>query len=109
MRSKLLEATAICKNNNELSIVNTAMDIEVDWDCTLVKNDYQAEVDIKINSVSGNFSSQNKVDTIETTTMVKFTTDDSWKLIYDKNGTTLPLFPSSALINLSLKTIKIRF
>ena len=109
MRSKLLEATAICKNNNEISIVNTAMDIEVDWDCTLVKNDFQAEVDIIISSVRGNFSTQTKVDSVETTTIVKFKTDESWKILYDKTETTLPLFPSTAIINLSSKKIKIRF
>lgn len=108
MRSKLLDAVFF-KNDNAISIVNTAMDIEVDWDCSLVKSNSQAEIDISINCVKGNFSYQNRLDSVETTTIVKFKTDDTWRLTHDKKEITLPVFPSSAIINLSLKTIKISF
>jgi hypothetical protein len=99
MRSKILDAIAKNQNNDSLSLVNTAIDIEVDWDASLVSKNNIAELQISVNSIKGAYSYTEHKSGYEKITTIKFYT----------NCVTFPLSPASAEINVYSKTLKLYF
>jgi len=91
---KLLEAEAII-NGKKISIINTEMDISVQYNFSEVK------------SVFGNFSYTKYKSHYTTKTIVKFTSDASWTYKYkiDTERET----PENATIDFDNKIIKIHF
>lgn len=109
MRSKILDAVAINQNNDPLSLVNTAIDIDVDWDVSILKKDNIAELDILINNIKGSYSHSEHRSGYEKITTIKFSTNSDWNIQVDTTSVTLPLSPASAEINVHSKTLKIYF
>jgi|688.fasta_scaffold1263274_2 hypothetical protein len=110
MRSKILDAIAKTQNNDPLSLLNTAIDIEVDWDASLVsKNNNVAELEISINSIKGTYSYSEHRSGYEKITTIKFSTNSDWKIDIDTKSVTFPLSPASAEINVYSKTLKLYF
>lgn len=109
MRSKILDAIAKNQNNDHLSLVNTAIDIEADWDVALVLKDSVAELKISVNDVKGIYSYSEHRSGYEKITTIKFHTNSDWKIDIDTKSVTFPLSPASAEINVYSKTLKVYF
>jgi hypothetical protein len=109
MRSKILDAIAKNQNNDSLSLVNTAIDIEVDWDASLVSKNNIAELQISVNSIKGAYSYTEHKSGYEKITTIKFYTNSDWKIDIDTKSVTFPLSPASAEINVYSKTLKLYF
>jgi hypothetical protein len=109
MRSKILDAIAKNQNNDSLSLVNTAIDIEVDWDASLVSKNNIAELQISVNSIKGAYSYTEHKSGYEKTTTIKFYNTSDWKIDIDTKSVTFPLSPASAEINVYSKTLKLYF
>jgi hypothetical protein len=91
---QLLEAEAII-NGNKILIINTEMNISVQYDNTQVL------------SVYGHFSYVKDKKYYTTKTTVKFTSDKLWK--HHSNKIQKDNLPESALIDFDNKEIKIQF
>lgn len=110
MITKLLEATATINNKN-LDILNTMMDISVNWDVEISKQDNAAKLEYIYSRVTGNFTWEEKKESYKRTITITFRTDDTWKITRDKSETKdyyeeVPI-PLGAKINFDEKTIKI--
>ena len=99
MITKLLDAEAII-NNHTIQIVNTEMNISVEYD---VKND------ISVKSIFGEFSFNTKKINYQKKTTIKFTTDNTWSTIINCSLVLKEQLPEFASINFDTKTIKIQF
>jgi hypothetical protein len=109
MRSKILDAIAKNQNNDPLSLINTAIDIEVDWDVSLVTKEKIADIDILIKNIKGTYSYSEHRSGYEKITTIKFSTNSDWKIQVDTKSVTFPLSPASAEIDVYSKTIKLYF
>jgi hypothetical protein len=107
MITKLLEATAII-NNKTINIINTQMDIYVDWDIEIIKKESSAIIKCIFKEVKGNFEYVSKNEAYKKVISIEFKSDKDFKITH------IPylaenLEPISAVINLDLKTIQIKF
>lgn len=109
MRSKIFDAVAKNQNNDQLSLLNTALDIDVDWDVDIVKKENVAELEISIKSIKGSYSYSEHRSGYEKITTIKFSTNSDWNIQVDIKNVTFPLSPASAEINVYSKTIKLYF
>ena len=108
MITRLLEAEAII-NNTTISIINTEMNILVDYDINKI---YQ------LNSIYGEFSYNTQKPNYQKKTIIKFNikNDYTWSTIITTDKPTFitqevldNIIPEFASINFDTKTIKINF
>lgn len=109
MRSKILDAIAKNQNKDLIGLVNTAIDIDADWDVSLIKDNSVVKLDIVINNIKGSYSYSEHKSGFERITTIKFSTNSDWKIDIDTTGVTFPLSPASAEIDVYSKTLKIYF
>lgn len=110
MKSKILDAVAYSRSNEPFYLINTAIDIEVDWDLSVLKKESSAHLYIIVNNIKGSYSYTEKENSFEKTIIIKFSTNSDWKIEIDtKSGVTLPISPVSASINVYSKTIKLQW
>ena len=94
--------------------MNTTMDISIDWDVELIKNETSAKLNYVYNCVFGTFSWEEKKDSYKKIITISFHTDLTWKInedilkpldsrMYEKDVSS----PLGAKINFDEKTIKI--
>ena len=114
MITKLLEATATIKDKN-YQIMNTMMDISIEWDIELTKTETSASLTYKYLKVIGGFTWDEKKESYKRTVTITFQTDNTWKITkdvfqptdnYQKQVKDVPS-PVGAKINFDEKTIKI--
>ena len=106
MITKVLEAKVILKDK-EIGLINTLMDIELDWDAEIKKSDNIAEVIIKANKISGWFSWETKYDNYTIENKVKFSFKPENIIVSEVS--LHPISPESVVINLDTKNVKIWF
>jgi hypothetical protein len=107
MKTKLLEAQAII-NENLIDILNTEMDISVEWEFDSIKKESSVNFVFVFQKVKGAFTYTKKYQSYKKATQINFETDDTWRISYNYDEKfTEPLEPVSALINFDLKTITI--
>lgn len=109
MRSKILDAIVRNQNKDLIPVVNTSMDIDVDWDASLKEDGGSMLLDIVINNIKGSYNYTEHKSGFERITTIKFSTNSDWKINTDTSGVTFPLSPASAEIDVYSKTLKITF
>jgi hypothetical protein len=107
MITKLLEATAII-NNKTINIINTQMDIYVDWDIEIIKKESSAIIKCIFKEVKGHFEYVSKNEAYKKIVSIEFKSDSNTKISHIPSLAE-NLEPVSAVINLDLKTIQIKF
>ena len=80
MITKILEATC-CIRKAEIEIINTEMDIFVEWDVAIDKREYQAQLQIIPKEVKGSFTYKHDYVDYKVAHKVTFAaTTDKWKI-----------------------------
>lgn len=83
MITKILEATCSIRKA-EIEIINTEMDIYVEWDIGVNKSEYLAEIQIIPKQVKGSFTYKHNYVDYKVAHKVTFTaTTDKWKILCD--------------------------
>jgi len=107
MISKILDAEITLKERI-LPVLNSEMDIKVEWEVVLKKNDGYAEVEIQYLSVSGWFNWVDKTENYTKKNTIEFCTTKQWKLIPVNSLLSVKIEPIMAEINFDKKEIKIQ-
>jgi hypothetical protein len=107
MITKLLEAKAII-NNKTIHIINTQMDIYVDWDIEITRKESSALIKYIFKEVKGHFEYVHKNESYKKIVTIEFKSDSDYKITQITNLAE-NIEPLSAVINLDLKTIQIKF
>lgn len=92
------------------NLINTDMELLVDWDILLSKKDSTAEISIQFNSVYGSFNYKEQKEGYQKKTTISFKSDNTWKVsgfVNDiNNGVLIPIISK---IDFDTKTIQIYF
>jgi len=108
MTSKLLELSVLYKQK-KLNIVNTEMDMFVDWEVEVVKAEKVAQLLINC-IIYGSFAWTERNDDYKKETKITVKTDDSWKINVMADSFNLSLIvPETAFIDFDTKKITITF
>ena len=114
MISKILDAEITLKERI-LPVLNSEMDIKVEWEVVLKKNDENAEFEIQYLSVSGWFNWIDKTENYTKKNTIEFCTTKQWKLIpvtpiaiFTNSLVSVKIEPIMAEINFDKKEIKIQ-
>ena len=108
MTTRLLDAKIIF-NKKSISLLNTDMEIYVEWDAKLKENFTSVDLSLNIISVHGNFNIYDNVDSYKTKTNIEFRTDKEWKIELSQEFyiTFKEIQPIIGIINLDEKAIKL--
>lgn len=111
MTSKFLEAKAII-NQKSMDIVNTQMDISVDYTCKLS----DGYLYLSIDKIYGNFTYKQDAESYKKNIVISFSTDNTWDISTPenvhliKNGVNLySIEPESTLIDFDKKKVSVKF
>ena len=107
VRTKLIDLTAYIKGT-PLPIINSEMDVTVDWDLSVEKKSDSATIIYTFESISGKFTVHESKELFEKTIEYKFSSDETWKFSHVPYSTD-SISPTSAIINFDDKTVKIKF
>ena len=107
VRTKLIDLTAYIKGT-PLPIINSEMDVTVDWDLSVEKKSDSATIIYTFESISGKFIVHESKELFEKTIEYKFSSDETWKFSHVPYSTD-SISPTSAIINFDDKTVKIKF
>jgi hypothetical protein len=108
MITKILEAEATI-NGSVYKIINTDMDLSVEWDISVDKKDTRAEINVIFKRLIGSFSYQNHLNGYKKKTTITFSVDQSCFSINAPSKLLKVVEPLIAYINLDLKEIIISF
>lgn len=108
MITKILEAEATI-NGKVYKIINTDMDLSVEWDISVDKKDTRAEINLIYKRLIGSFSYQTNPIGYKKKTTITFSGDQSCFLITATSKLSKIVEPLIAYINLDLKEIIISF
>jgi len=79
MKTQILDCDIIV-NGNKISIINSEMKIELDWDINIEKKDDSALGKIILKNLKGYVSYFSSKPVYKKTTKIEFNTDSSWLL-----------------------------
>jgi hypothetical protein len=111
MKSQLLEATVII-NEKRYIIINTAMEIFIEWKIDLIQGKDFYKINFDVQRVNGKFSYDVPNLNYQKTITIKFNTDSDWKFSITNMEIKYPelsLQPYSAEINLDNKITRLTF
>jgi hypothetical protein len=109
MITRLLEAKAII-GEKTIPIINTQMEIFVDWDIAIRKYDENAELLIDYKIIYGDFIITEQKSNCTKSTKTTFMTDKSWKInSFFQSKLPYIIEPLIAKINFDTKQIDISF
>jgi hypothetical protein len=115
MISKALEAQ-ITLNDKVVPIINTQMDIDIDWDIATIEKDNGIVITILCNSIKGYFQYIEKRDSYKKETRISFESNESWVINHEKDDSFISQMTNSMLIepylvivNLDTKKVVIKF
>jgi hypothetical protein len=109
MKTQILD-TDIIINGKRYSILNTEMDIVIDWDAELTKTDEIISLEIKLKHIKGTISFSSQNTGYKKKTSIDFSSDSSWVFV-SKNETINigRIEPVYSLINLDEKVVTIEY
>lgn len=108
MKTKILEANVILKNKN-FSLINTSMDIQIDWDVLLVKEEYKVKLVFVCDSVYGKFSYKETFKNYSKESIYSFNTatdNQKWDISFAMEELNL-IQPERIIIDFDTEKIKI--
>ncbi len=107
VRTKLLDLTAYIKGTS-LNILNSEMDVYIDWDLSIDKKPDSATLIYSFSGADGKFIVHESKELYQKTSEYKFRTDETWKFAHVPYCAD-SISPTSAIINFDDKTVKIKF
>lgn len=109
MITKILEATCSIRKA-EIEIINTEMDIYVEWDVDIDKKEYQAQLQIIPKEVKGSFTYKHNYVDYKVAHKVTFTaTTDKWNFIVNLSNIAQMIQPETIHIDFDNLNINITF
>ena len=115
MISKALEAQ-ITINDKLVPLINSDMNIDIDWDISITQKDNGVLLNIICNSVKGYFQYVEKKETYKKETRISFESNNSWSISHKKDDYMMQGIINSNLIepylievNLDTKKVVIKF
>jgi hypothetical protein len=107
VRTKLLDLTVYIKGT-PLPVINSEMDVYVDWDLQINKNPDSASLLYSFTGIDGRFNVHESKELYQKTSEYKFRADETWKYAHVPYCAD-SISPTSAIINFDDKTVKIKF
>lgn len=108
METRIIELSVIL-NTKQFNILNTDMDILVNWDIDIKKTEKEAKISYSIISMRGTFGIHSESELYDRKSTYKFKTDSSWSYSTIPPNFTDVVYPSSAVLNFDNKTVNIKF
>jgi len=107
MISQLLELSII-RNGNQLKILNTDMELYIDWDLSIKKNQDTANVFFILNSLKGKFEICTTNELYKKNSEYIIDINNTWKITALKKPD-FEYYPESAIINFDEKSVIINY
>jgi hypothetical protein len=101
MKSKLLETTIILKEK-KCELINTMMDIYVDWQLLLIEDENLAKIELNIKKIFGEFTHINTFFHPKKEQKINFETNTDWQiqcLIENTEKNQITYYPISAILD----------
>lgn len=109
MKTQILECEIII-NSKKITIINSEMNIELEWDLELEKNKDNASLNIVFKNIKGNVSFSANYDNYKKNTKIDFSSDSSWTILSkDEMVNFRRIEPTSSVINFDEKRVIIEY
>lgn len=108
METRIIELSVIL-NSKQFNILNTDMDVKVNWDMDIKKTEKEARVSYSIIAMIGSFCIHSESELYQKKSTYKFKTDSTWSYSTVPPNFTDVVYPSSAVVNFDNKTVNIKF
>jgi hypothetical protein len=109
MKTQILDCDIIINGNN-ISVINSEMKIELDWDINIEKKEDSALVKIELKNLKGYVSYFSSKPDYKKTIRIEFNTDSSWLLKSKyETITEVHIEPVKSIIDFDSKCVNIEY
>lgn len=109
MKTQILE-TDIIVNSKKYQIINSEMNIVIEWDTELTKTEESVSLNIKLKNIKGTISFSSQNTGYKKKTSIDFNSDSSWVFVSKNETINIDrIEPVYSLINLDDKVVTIEY